>query len=142
MRDDEHDLVWTPSERAKLDSLPRERFASDMLRVRTVTALRRQQLIGRGHNSKWKHVAWLAVAAGVVFVALVSVVSGFLGRSDLVDLGVALGVGVIALSLVPLVGFAGQISLCQMSLAAIGAMMMAQFGGDGSLCAVQPGNGR
>lgn len=75
----------------------------------------------------------LAALAGVVFVALVSVVSGFLGRSDLVDLGVALGVAVIALSLVPLVGFAGQISLCQMSLAAIGAMMMAQFGGDGSL---------
>jgi branched-chain amino acid transport system permease protein len=74
-----------------------------------------------------------ASIAAIVFVAVVVVVSGILDRSDQVDLGVALGVGIVALSLVPLVGFAGQISLCQMSFAAVGAMMMAQFGGDGSL---------
>ncbi len=37
-------------------------------------------------------------------------------------------IGIIALSLVPLVGFAGQISLCQLSFAGIGAVCMAHVG--------------
>ena len=57
------------------------------------------------------------------------------------------GVGLIALSLVPLVGYAGQISLCQMSFAAIGAIAMAYHGGGGNriglvLAAVIAGAGR
>ena len=73
-----------------------------------------------------------AAVAAVAFVAIVAIVSGFLSRSAQVDVGVAIGVGIVALSLVPLVGYAGQISLCQMSFAAVGAMMMSQFGGEGS----------
>ena len=42
-------------------------------------------------------------------------------------------IGIIALSLVPLVGFAGQISLCQLSFAGIGAVMMAHMGSGNSL---------
>ena len=41
-------------------------------------------------------------------------------------------VGIIALSLVPLVGFVGQISLCQMSFAGIGAITMAHLGPAGT----------
>ena len=41
-------------------------------------------------------------------------------------------VGIVALSLVPLVGFAGQISLCQLSFAGIGAVVMAHLGAGGN----------
>ena len=41
-------------------------------------------------------------------------------------------IGIIALSLVPLVGFAGQISLCQLSFAGIGAVCMAHAGINGN----------
>jgi branched-chain amino acid transport system permease protein len=41
-------------------------------------------------------------------------------------------IGIIALSLVPLVGFAGQISLCQLSFAGIGAVCMAHVGINGN----------
>jgi branched-chain amino acid transport system permease protein len=40
-------------------------------------------------------------------------------------------VAIIGLSLVPLVGFAGQLSLCQMSFAGIGAVLMAHHGQGG-----------
>jgi branched-chain amino acid transport system permease protein len=40
--------------------------------------------------------------------------------------------GIIALSLVPLIGFAGQISLCQLSFAGIGAIVMAHLGAGGN----------
>jgi branched-chain amino acid transport system permease protein len=42
-------------------------------------------------------------------------------------------VAIIGLSLVPLVGFAGQLSLCQMSFAGIGAVLMAHHGQGGSV---------
>ena len=41
------------------------------------------------------------------------------------------GIALIALSLVPLVGFGGQLSLCQMSFAGIGAVVMAHLGQGG-----------
>ena len=41
------------------------------------------------------------------------------------------GIALIALSLVPLTGFGGQVSLCQMSFAAIGALVMAHHGQGG-----------
>ena len=41
-------------------------------------------------------------------------------------------IGIVALSLVPLVGFAGQISLCQLSFAGIGALVMAHLGAGGN----------
>jgi branched-chain amino acid transport system permease protein len=42
------------------------------------------------------------------------------------------GIGIVALSLVPLVGYGGHISLCQMSFAGIGAVTMAHLGANGS----------
>ncbi|MGQ0803879.1 MAG: branched-chain amino acid ABC transporter permease [Actinomycetota bacterium] len=47
-------------------------------------------------------------------------------------LGLALAFGLIILSLVPLVGYAGQISLAQMTLAGVGAFVMAKVAADGS----------
>ena len=40
-------------------------------------------------------------------------------------------IGIVALSLVPLVGYAGQISLCQLSFAGIGGLVMAHLGRGG-----------
>src|SRR5262249_6329377 len=51
-----------------------------------------------------------------------------LAPNDLQTYSKIFAVGVIALSLVPLVGFAGQISLCQLSFAGIGAVVMAHLG--------------
>jgi branched-chain amino acid transport system permease protein len=55
-----------------------------------------------------------------------------LSRSDLTTYAKMFSIGIVALSLVPLVGFAGQISLCQLSFAGIGAICMAHYGADGS----------
>jgi branched-chain amino acid transport system permease protein len=58
------------------------------------------------------------VAAGVYF-------SQVLTDADALAASRVVALSIIGLSLVPLVGFAGQLSLCQMSFAAIGAIVMA-----------------
>jgi ABC-type branched-subunit amino acid transport system permease subunit len=64
--------------------------------------------------------------ASLVAVQLVS-------QPDAISLQRIMAVAIIGLSLVPLVGFAGQMSLCQMSFAGIGALVMAHHGTDGSV---------
>ncbi len=54
-----------------------------------------------------------------------------LSKPDLLTYGKIFSIGIVALSLVPLVGFAGQISLCQLSFAGIGALVMAHLGAGG-----------
>lgn len=73
-----------------------------------------------------------ALAGGAVLVAGTVAVSGLLSRSDAVTGSKMFALAVIALSLVPLVGFAGEISLCQMSFAGIGAVAMAHLGHGGN----------
>ncbi len=55
-----------------------------------------------------------------------------LNGHDLQTYAKIFALGIIALSLVPLVGFAGQISLCQLSFAGIGAVVMAHLGAGGN----------
>ena len=55
-----------------------------------------------------------------------------LSKPDLLTYGKMFSIGIVALSLVPLVGFAGQISLCQLSFAGIGALVMAHLGAGGN----------
>jgi len=70
---------------------------------------------------------------GAVFLVLaVMVATSFLGAGDTVDLGTGLALGLIMLSLVPLSGWGGQVSLCQMTFAGLGAFAMARAGGGGS----------
>ena len=76
--------------------------------------------------------------SGVVFFAVVivilgSIVATTLGESDLIAYGPMFAFGVIALSFVPLSGYAGQISLCQLSMAGIGAIAYGQLAPDGEL---------
>lgn len=71
----------------------------------------------------------LAFAVGVVAFGIVLATT--LSQPDLITYGRMFSIGIIALSLVPLVGFAGQISLCQLSFAGIGAIVMGHLGTGG-----------
>ncbi len=70
---------------------------------------------------------WFAAGTVVFGVVLASV----LGDSDLITYGPIFSLGIVALSYVPLAGYAGQVSLCQLSMAGIGAVVWAHLGGDG-----------
>jgi len=69
--------------------------------------------------------AGFTLAFGLVLVTTLS-------RPDLTGYAKIFSIGIVALSLVPLVGFAGQISLCQLSFAGIGAVVMAHVGTGGN----------
>lgn len=72
-------------------------------------------------------------AATVTFgVVLASVLSD----SDLLTYGPIFSLGTIALSFVPLTGYAGQISLCQLSMAGIGAIAWGHLGAHGQVWAL------
>lgn len=68
--------------------------------------------------------------AGVVILGGV-VMTTTLSTPDQLTYGRLFPIGIVALSLVPLVGFAGQISLCQLSFAGIGGLVMAHLGHGG-----------
>lgn len=70
------------------------------------------------------------LAAGVVAAAVVMVTT--LDTVSIISYGPVFSLGIVALSLVPLVGFAGQISLAQLSFGAVGAIAVAHHGVDGS----------
>ena len=64
------------------------------------------------------------VAFGVILATVLS-------QTDLVVYGSIFSIGLIALSFVPLAGYAGHISLAQLSIAAIGALTWAHLAPDG-----------
>ncbi|MEX2292461.1 MAG: ABC transporter permease [Acidimicrobiales bacterium] len=72
----------------------------------------------------------LFTAAAIVTTACVT--AAIVTDADALRATKIVGIAMIALSLVPLVGFAGQVSLCQMSFAGIGALVMAHHGGGGN----------
>ncbi|GAB2960926.1 hypothetical protein GCM10023080_021380 [Streptomyces pseudoechinosporeus] len=69
----------------------------------------------------------------VVFGAVLATV---LGEADLVTYAPIFSLGIVALSYVPLAGYAGQISLCQLSMAGIGAVVWGHLGTHGELWAL------
>jgi branched-chain amino acid transport system permease protein len=71
------------------------------------------------------------VGAGVVVVAAVVVAQLMSGLSlDTMSLGLALGI--VGLSMVLLTGYAGQVSLCQLTIAGVGAFTMGKVAGGSS----------
>ena len=76
----------------------------------------------------WRHAL---LTAGAI-VTTTAVVASIVGDADALRASKIFGIALIALSLVPLTGFAGQVSLCQMSFAAIGAIVMAHHGQGGN----------
>jgi branched-chain amino acid transport system permease protein len=76
--------------------------------------------------------AWSgALATAAAFVATGVITAQVVSAPDAVAVQKIVAVAIVGLSLVPLVGFAGQLSLCQMSFAGIGALLMAHHGHGG-----------
>ncbi|MET9089202.1 ABC transporter permease [Streptomyces sp. NPDC004237] len=73
---------------------------------------------------------------GAATVAFAVVLATVLDEADLVTYGPIFSLGVVALSYVPLAGYAGQISLCQLSMAGIGAVVWGHLGTHGELWAL------
>ncbi|GAA3204483.1 ABC transporter permease [Actinocorallia longicatena] len=73
---------------------------------------------------------------GAATIALAAVLAGALDVVDVITYGPIFSLGVIALSFVPLAGYAGQISLCQMSMAGIGAVVWGHLGSGGGIWAL------
>ena len=72
-----------------------------------------------------------SVAGGVLLVAGMVVLAVMAGQTALATLSQGLAFGIVGLSLVLLVGYAGQVSLCQLTFMGIGAFTMGKvFGGD------------
>ena len=59
--------------------------------------------------------------------------SEFLSVGNVAKLGIGLATGLVCLSLIPLAGWGGQISICQLTFAGIGAYAMSKWGHGGSL---------
>jgi branched-chain amino acid transport system permease protein len=73
-----------------------------------------------------------ALIAGAVLVVGVGIISSFLNASQIASWSKGLAFAIIMVSLVPLTGYGGQISLAQMSFAGLGAYAMATWGSGGS----------
>jgi branched-chain amino acid transport system permease protein len=101
----------------------------------TLLALPHSRIRGRASTRTREHFprpTWRGSLAGVVLVlAGTGVVATLVSDGDGLRLQKLFAVAIVALSLVPLVGYAGQISLCPMSFAGIGAIVMAHHGGGG-----------
>jgi branched-chain amino acid transport system permease protein len=74
-----------------------------------------------------------SLVAGAGFVALAAVLTMVLSETDLFTLGQGIVYALIMLSLVLLTGYAGQVSLAQMTFVGIGAFGMGKFFGGGSV---------
>ncbi|HVB92155.1 MAG TPA: ABC transporter permease [Acidimicrobiales bacterium] len=68
----------------------------------------------------------------LLVIATVVAVSVF-GPGDVAKLGIGLASGLVCLSLVPLAGWGGQVSICQLTFAGLGAYAMYKFGSGGSI---------
>ncbi len=73
-----------------------------------------------------------SVAGAILLVALVAVLAAMVGETALATMSQGLAFGIVGLSLVLLVGYAGQVSLCQLTFMGIGAYTMGKAFGGGS----------
>jgi branched-chain amino acid transport system permease protein len=78
----------------------------------------------------------LALVGSAVLIGLAIVVGPMLGTQPLYSMSTGLALGIIGLSFVPLIGYAGQISLCQMTYAGIGAVVFAHATSSGNIAAL------
>ena len=96
------------------------------LRVRAGGQQKSREYIPMPPLSRW-------IIATVVLGALAWLVGTQLSDLRLFQLGIGMGSGIIMLSLVPLIGWGGQINLAPLTFAGIGAVVMGHFGGDGTI---------
>jgi len=74
-----------------------------------------------------------SILGGVALVVAAVIGTEVIPGNDMLHLGVGLAEGLILLSLVPLTGWGGQVSLCQMTFAGLGAFAMYKLGQGGSV---------
>lgn len=90
----------------------------------------------RGRDRRLSRVPVPTILGTLVFAASTIgfglVMASVLVEEDLVTYGPIFSLGVVALSYVPLAGYAGQISLCQFSMAGVGAVVWAHAGWTGN----------
>lgn len=73
-----------------------------------------------------------SVLVGIAFVVIAWVVSGHLSVANLGTAGHGVALALVMLSLVLLTGYGGQVSLCQLTFAGLGAFAMGKVAGGGS----------
>jgi branched-chain amino acid transport system permease protein len=90
---------------------------------------------GRMVRSRPQPVAGLrTTAVGAVILLLAAIVlAETLGGSNLNTFGETLALAVLGLSMVPLSGYGGQVSLCQFTFLGLGSVVMAKVGGGHSV---------
>ncbi|HEY4376541.1 MAG TPA: ABC transporter permease [Acidimicrobiales bacterium] len=94
-------------------------------RLRGHTPLRSREVAARPN--------WIpTLLSGAALIVGTGIVAHAVSEADAQSLGALFGIALIAASLIPLIGFAGQVSLCPMSFAAIGALAMGYHGGGGN----------
>ncbi|TDC71827.1 ABC transporter permease [Actinomadura sp. GC306] len=116
------------------DYLPGLRLAAPALLLLVALLLFPHRRL-RGRDRRLARVPLPSMRGALVFAGAVvvfgAVLATALNGEDLITLGPLLPLGIVALSYVPLTGYAGQISLCQLSMAGIGAIVWAHLGADG-----------
>jgi branched-chain amino acid transport system permease protein len=96
----------------------------------------------RGHATlRTREVSPVPTWPGSLFFALVVVVGALaalplISQADMFSATKMWGVALIALSIIPLTGYAGRLSLCQLSFAGIGAVTVAHAGAHGELWSI------
>ncbi len=93
--------------------------------------LRAQGLVRIRESVGKPTMKWSLIGGAALVVATV-IVSNMLGTSDVISWSRGLGFAMIMLSMVPLTGYGGQISLAPMAFAGLGVVAMSQWGGGGS----------
>jgi branched-chain amino acid transport system permease protein len=132
---DAYALAYLPTDGVLLSQF---RFAIPVILLFVVLLVLPQGRL-RGHSTRATRESiprppWTgSLATAALFVAAGAVAAQIASGPDAVALQKIVAVAIIGLSLVPLVGFAGQLSLCQMSFAGIGAVLMAHHGQGGSV---------
>ncbi|WP_416969641.1 ABC transporter permease subunit [Streptomyces sp. 4F14] len=121
------------------DYLPGLRLAAPaLLLLLALLAFPHRRL--RGRDRKLVRVPLPQARGSLVFagcvVLLAVVLVTVLSEDKVISYGTIFSLGVVALSYVPLAGYAGQISLCQLSIAGIGAVVWGHLGDRGQLWAL------
>ena len=102
--------------------------------VLLVVPQERESLLGaaQSRNRIPKPTLREAVVAAAVLVAVAWIAPTFVHGNTLASLGYGVALAIVMLSLVPLVGYAGQISLAQLGFAGVGAVVMFKVGSSGN----------
>jgi branched-chain amino acid transport system permease protein len=94
-------------------------------RLRSHRQLRSRELT---YRPTWRGTGLFGVGAIIVAIFIATTVSS----ADLFSLNRMWGLAIVGLSIIPIVGYAGRLSLCQMTFAGIGATMVGHLGAHGN----------